>query len=133
MKTLLLLSLAAMTAFTNPTLDEQRPMTLNDVCTAVGSGNVDQIISVVGGEVELVMPGKEDVYTATTARAELQAFFAQFEKTSYSKNHQGASKSEDAEYCIGTLNTNKGSFRVYIYVAKKGDGVNLQELHIEPN
>lgn len=130
MKTVFL-ALCLLSASTAP--EAQRPANLNDLCTAIGAANVGTIMSAVDGEVELVFPTKENVYNAAGAEKELRSFFAGFSKTSFGKNHQGASKSEDAEYCIGTLNTDKGSFRVYVLVAKSAGGVVLQELHFERN
>jgi len=84
-------------------------------------------------EVELSILDEEDLYSRDQAKAALTRFFQDFTPTGFGKVHQGASKSDDAEYCIGTLNTNKGTFRVYIYVAKRNDGILLQELRFDHN
>jgi hypothetical protein len=129
MKTLLIISLAV---FGNlfPQVD-QAPVALDDVCRAIGSGNIDQLAAVMDAEVELSILDKEDLYSRDQAVAALKSFFAANTPSSFGKVHQGASKSADAEYCIGTLATAKGPFRVYVYVAKKPNGVLLQELRFE--
>ncbi|TXF90985.1 DUF4783 domain-containing protein [Neolewinella aurantiaca] len=129
MKTLLIISLAIFSnLFPQP---DQAPVALDDVCRAIGSGNVEDLAAVMDAEVELSILDKEDLYSRDQAVSELKTFFATNTPSSFGKVHQGASKSADAEYCIGTLATAKGPFRVYVYVAKKGSGVLLQELRFE--
>ncbi len=129
MKTLLIISLAV---FGNlfPQVD-QAPVALDDVCRAIGSGNVAELSAVMDEEVQLTILDKEDYYNRAEAAAALKSFFAANTPSSFGKVHQGASKSEDAEYCIGTLATAQGPFRVYVYVAKNSAGVLLQEIRFE--
>lgn len=129
MKTLLIISLAVFGNL-SPQVD-QAPMALDDVCRAIGSGDIAQLAAVMDAEVELSILDKEDLYSRDQAVAELKSFFATNTPSSFGKVHQGASKSADAEYCIGTLATAKGPFRVYVYVAIKSNGVLLQELRFE--
>jgi len=110
---------------------DQVPIALDDVCRAIGGGDIDQLVAAMDVEVELSILDREDVYSREEAKAALASFFTQFSPTSFGKVHQGASKSDDAEYCIGTLSTKNGSFRVYVYVAKKSNGVVLQELRFD--
>jgi len=129
MKTLLIISLAI---FGNllPQVD-QAPIALDDVCRAIGSGNVAELSAVMDEEVQLTILDKEDFYSKAQAATVLKSFFSTNTPSSFGKVHQGASKAADAEYCIGTLATAKGPFRVYVYVAKKSTGVLLQEIRFE--
>lgn len=131
MKSILLISMAFFGGYFSP--QEQAPVALDDVCRAIGGGNVSELSAIMDAEVELSILDREDLYTKAEAASALQDFFSNFTPTSFGKVHQGASKSNDAEYCIGTLTTNKGSFRVYIYVAKTASGVLLQELKFDRN
>lgn len=127
-----LIALLATLAFTSPTTD-QTPKSLTDVCTAVGAGDINALVAAMGTELELSIVDEEDVYDQVAATAALKNFYAGLGKTSFGKVHQGASKADDAEYCIGTLTTDKGSYRVYVYVAKRGTGIVLQELRFDPS
>ena len=129
MKSILFLYLAIL----GPVLPapSQAPVGLDDVCRAIGDGKVSELIAVMDAEVELTILDKEDIYSREEAGAQLKEFFGQFNPTSFGKVHQGASKANDAEYCIGKLATAKGVFRVYIYVAKKGDAIIFQELKFD--
>ncbi|OAV44189.1 DUF4783 domain-containing protein [Lewinella sp. 4G2] len=112
---------------------DQTPVSLESVCKAVGSADVRGLMAAMGSEVELSILDEEDMYSKADAGAALEAFYKKFSKTNFGKVHQGASKSDDAEYCIGTLSTDKGSYRVYVYVAKQGGSVVLQELRFDPS
>ena len=112
---------------------EQAPIALDDVCRAIGGGNVEELAAAMDAEVELSILDREDIYSRDQAKAALVKFFADYPPSNFGKVHQGASKSDDAEYCIGTLNTSKGALRVYIYVAKRNDGILLQELRFDRN
>lgn len=129
MKTMLFTLLVSFSTVLTAT--EQKPLVLDDVCRAIGSGNVEQLSAVMDTEVELSILNKEDLYSRAQATDALKTFFAQNKPSSFGKVHQGASKSADAEYCIGTLATANGPFRVYVYVAKRDNGVLLQELRFE--
>lgn len=129
MKTILFISMAFFSGLFTPA--ETAPVALDDVCRAIGGGDVAALAAIMDEEVELSILDKEELYSRAAATKELEIFFKNFTPTSFGKVHQGASKAADAEYCIGTLNTNKGAFRVYIYVAKTNGGVLLQELKFD--
>ncbi len=111
------------------------PVTADDdiiaIGRAIGSGDVAALLTHVDGELELSILDEEDVYTKAAAGTRLKAFFEKFSPTGFNQVHQGSSKADDAEYVIGNLVTAKGSFRVYIYVAKKNGKVVLQELRFD--
>jgi len=121
MKTILIISLAIFGLPLASTATDQKPMALEDVCRAIGNGNVAELATVMDA----------DLYSKEQATAALKKFFGEVTPTNFGKVHQGASKSADAEYCIGTLATSKGPFKVYVYVAKRSNGVLLQELRFE--
>lgn len=131
MKTLLLLISGLF--FATPGNVGQAPVSLEGVCSAIGSADVNALVASMGTELELSILDTEDVYSRTDATTALKKFYSRFTKTTFGKVHQGASKADDAEYCIGTLTTDKGSYRVYVYVAKRGQGIVLQELRFDPS
>ena len=131
MKSILIISLAFFGGLFTPA--EQAPAALDDVCRAIGGGNVAELSAFMDEEVELSILNEEELYTREQATAVLTKFFKENAPSSFGKVHYGLSKGKDAEYCIGTLATNNGTFRVYIYVAKTAGGVMLQELKFDRN
>lgn len=104
---------------------------LGEITKAIGNGDVTGLVSYMDAEVELSILNDEDLYSRDQARQKLTAFFGQNKPTGFNQVHQGASKADDAEYLIGNLATTTGDFRVYIYVAKRGGAMVLQELRFE--
>ncbi|MDD2199897.1 MAG: DUF4783 domain-containing protein, partial [Bacteroidales bacterium] len=59
----------------------------------------------------------------------LRNFFLKYKVQNFRLLHQGGK--EDAQYAIGTLETDKGSFRVYFLVKQKNDKAFIHQLRIE--
>ncbi len=104
---------------------------IGDITKALGSGNTAALASMMDTEVELSLLGDENLYSRDQARQKLETFFASNPPSGFSQVHQGSSKSDNAEYCIGNLTTSTGVYRLYIYVVKKGDKMVLQELRFD--
>ncbi|MGB3800445.1 MAG: DUF4783 domain-containing protein [Lewinella sp.] len=104
---------------------------LGEITQALGAGDTQALAAVMDAEVELSLLEDENLYSRDQAIQKLTAFFAAHPPSGFSQVHQGSSKSDDAEYCIGNLATSDGSFRVYIYLAKKADRMVLQELRFD--
>lgn len=129
MNTLLLtLALVLSPVIASETLCAQ---SLGDITKALGSGNSDALAAMMDTEVELSVLGAENLYSRDQAKQQLATFFAANTPSGFSQVHQGSSKSDNAEYCIGNLTTKTGVYRVYIYVAKKGAQTVLQELRFD--
>jgi hypothetical protein len=105
--------------------------TIGEVTDALGRGDLAALKGMMDAEVDLSLPTEENLYSREQAASKLQAFFAANAPAGFSQVHQGSSKSDDAEYCIGNLATATGSYRVYVYVARKGDRMVLQELRFD--
>ncbi|CAH1001632.1 hypothetical protein LEM8419_02537 [Neolewinella maritima] len=104
---------------------------ISDITRALGSGDLATLTDLMDAEVELSILADENTYAKEQARQKLTAFFAANTPSGFSQVHQGSSKSDNAEYCIGNLTTSNGVYRVYIYVAKKGERTVLQELRFD--
>ena len=104
---------------------------LTEITKALGGGDSEALASMMDAEVELSLLGEENLYSRDQARTKLTAFFASHAPSAFNQVHQGSSKSDNAEYCIGNLTTSTGVYRVYIYIAKKGGKTVLQELRFD--
>lgn len=129
MKAILLLLALSLSPFTAK--EDLLAQSLGDITRALGGGNTATLTSLMDAEVELSMLGEENLYSREQATQKLAAFFGQHAPSGFSQVHQGSSKSDNAEYCIGNLTTSTGVYRVYIYVAKKGEKTVLQELRFD--
>lgn len=129
MKSLLLILAVALTPFLAS--EKAGAQSLSAITQALGKGDTEALAALMDAEVELSLLQDENLYSREQARQKLASFFAANKPSGFSQVHQGSSKSEDAEYCIGNLSTSTGAFRVYIYIAKQGDRMVLQELRFD--
>ena len=106
-------------------------MAQSDLNTALGKGDVNGITAYFGEKVELTISDKEAQVTKAEAAARLQNFFANHAAKGYRQVHTGTSKTNEANYTIGELSTDSGTFRVYIYYTQQGQKQVVAELRIE--
>ena len=102
---------------------------IDDVVAAIRSGSASQVAKYFDNTVEINLPDKSNSYSKSQAEMVLKDFF----NTNAVKGFEVIHKGENAgsQYCIGTLTTKSGSFRVTIFMKKNGDGQVLQELRFE--
>lgn len=123
---LLILLLAPFTAWA----DQGNPG-LEAIKRAIGSGNVATLSSYFADNVEVSIAGADRLYPKSKAGEVVNSFFNANRPSGFKQVHQGASRINSDQYCIGNLTTQSGTFRVYIYVKNMGDAVKIQELRFD--
>lgn len=98
---------------------------------ALQTGNAAKIGTYFAANVDLTLPGTEDVLPADQAKKLVERFFAQYSAKSFSVKHRGTSKLND-HYRIGDLNTAKGLFRVTFFMKNEGGKFLITQFRIEP-
>jgi hypothetical protein len=109
----------------------QQSSSLTSITRAMNSGDAAAVGAYFDEQIELSLLDKESVYGKAKAIQSLKQFFSQHTVEGFSQVHEGSSKGDDAKYCIGNLQTDKGSFRVYMFVEIEQNQYSLQELRIE--
>lgn len=104
---------------------------LNAITKALSEGNADALGQYFDNNVEIAVMDSEEVYAKTEAVKAVKDFFAKNKPKSYSSVHQGASKGQDSQYCIGNMVTQGGTFRVYVYMKVTGGKYIIQELRFD--
>ncbi len=102
---------------------------LGEVINGIKSGNSTTVSKYFDNTVEISLAGKSGNYSKSQGEVVLRDFFANNAIKSFTVIHQG--DSGGSEYCIGTLVTNKGTFRTTVNLKQKGDKKMLQELKFE--
>lgn len=102
---------------------------LGEVINGIKSGNSTTVSKYFDNTVEISLAGKSGNYSKSQGEVVLRDFFANNAVKSFTVIHQG--DSGGSEYCIGTLVTNKGTFRTTVNLKQKGDKKMLQELKFE--
>ena len=102
---------------------------IEDVITAMRSGNATLVAKYFDNSVEISMPSKSNSYSKSQAELVLKDFFASNPVKSFAIIHKG--ENAGSQYCIGTLQTKNGTYRTTIFMKQKGDKQVLQELRFE--
>jgi hypothetical protein len=107
-----------------------KTLNIDDVATAIRSGNVDQLSLYLDNRVDISLPDKTDTYGKIQAEMIIRDFFT----LNVVRNFQVKQKGQNAGmfYCIGVLQTHHGNFRTSLFMKQKGDRQYLQELRFQP-
>ena len=106
--------------------------TVNQVASALQSGNAAEVSKYFNAMVDLTLPGYDDTYSKTQAGQILKDFFAQNQVKGFKITRQGASP-DGSQFAIGSLEAGKKVFRVY-FILKSVNGQNLiQQLQVQEN
>jgi hypothetical protein len=101
------------------------------ISLAIKSGNAAELSKYMNSTVQLLLLDKEDFYKKNVAETILKDFFNEYQSKDFIIRHQGAKT--DAQYAIGNLETEKGTFRVYILLKKVDKELLIHILRIEPD
>jgi hypothetical protein len=104
-------------------------VSLPEIISALKSGNALELSKYFDKTVEITLPEKSNSYSKSQASIVLRDFFKNNQVKDFKVIHQ--SQKEDSEFCIGTLITTKGSFRVTIFTRQSGQQKLIQELRFE--
>ena len=96
---------------------------------AIRAGNAHELAKLLNSSVDLNIPGNEGVYSKAQAELILKDFFSKNNPTGYKTLHKGSSK-DGALYSIGNLTTDKGMYRAYFYMKKKGEQYFIHEFSL---
>jgi len=103
---------------------------LDEVASAVTSGNSKGISKYFDTNVEITILDKESVYSKAQAEMVLSSFFTKNPVQSFELIHRGNS-GEGSAYAIGKLKTGTNMFRTYFFVKQKGNNSFIQEMRFE--
>lgn len=106
-------------------------LNLDAITKAISSGNADALGQYFDANVEIAVLDKEETYQKAEAVKVVKDFFAKNKPTSFKQVHQGASKGQDSQYCIGNMTASSGTYRVYIYMKVSGGKQVIQELRFD--
>jgi Domain of unknown function (DUF4783) len=98
---------------------------------AFRAGNATELSKYFNSTVQIMLLGKEDFYKKNLAEDILKDFFVQYRTRDFIIRHQGGTN--DAQYAIGSLKTDKGDFRVYFLLKKVGTELLIHQIRIEPD
>lgn len=102
---------------------------IDEVITAMKSGNSTTIAAFFDNTVEINTPNKSSSYSKSQAQLVLKDFFSTNPVKSFEVTHKG--EIAGSQFCIGTLVTKGGTYRTKVYMKQKGDRQLLQSITFE--
>ncbi|MGK0365724.1 MAG: hypothetical protein ACI85O_002792 [Saprospiraceae bacterium] len=128
MKNLLIL-LLAIPMFSFTTTGEET--NIDAITKALSSGDAETLGSFFDESVEVAILDVEDIYDKPEAIQKVKSFFSQNKPSAFSQVHQGSSKGNDSQYCIGNMTAGGKTFRVYVYLGNTGNKTLIQEIRFD--
>lgn len=110
---------------------QDQPRIPAEITIAFRTGNSAELSKHLNNTVQIMMLGKEDFYKKNIAETILRDFFNGYRAREFIVKHQGGTA--DAQYAIGSLKTDKGSFRVYFLLKKVGTEFLIHQIRIDPD
>jgi hypothetical protein len=102
---------------------------IDDVISAMKSGNASGVTKYFDSYVDITMPDKSSNYSKSQGELILKDFFSNNGVKTFEVKHKG--NNDNGDYCIGTLQTKNGNFRTTVYMRMKGDRQVIQDIRIQ--
>ena len=87
---------------------------IDDVISAMKSGNASGVTRYFDNYVDITMPDKSSNYSRSQGELILKDFFSNNGVKTFDVKHKG--NNDNGDYCIGTLQTKNGNFRTTVYM-----------------
>ena len=101
------------------------------ISVAFKQGSATELSKFINSTVELRVLDKEDFYKKNVAESILKDFFTAYKTRDFVIRHQGGTN--DAQYAIGSMKTEKGDFRVYFLLKKVDQELLIHKISIDPD
>jgi hypothetical protein len=102
---------------------------IDDVISAMKSGNAAGISKFFDNYVDITMPDKSSNYSKSQGELIIKDFFSNNGVKNFEVKHKG--NNDNGDYCIGTLQTRNGNYRATIYMRLKGSKQVIQDIRIQ--
>lgn len=106
-----------------------QPGTIDEVIGALKSGNSTELSKYFDDSIELTLPDKSDSYSKAQAQLIVKDFFTNNGVKGFELKHKG--DSPGGHFCIGTLQTNAGSFRTNVFLKIKNGKEVVKEIRFQ--
>lgn len=103
---------------------------INTLKTSINIQNATQFSEYFDNTIDITVSNSHSVYTRSHAIILINDFYHKNQPVSFKVDYKGSSPLSDAQYVIGTTNTQNGTFRIYLYLKNKGGKFVIQEMKI---
>lgn len=104
---------------------------VDTISTALRSGDTKEVNKYFANSVDVTIIDYQDFLNRNNTIQRVNAFFSNKQVTGYDIIHEGKSKGKDSVYTIGTLITDKGDYKIYMFITTKNKNHFIEEIKIE--
>jgi hypothetical protein len=102
---------------------------IDEVISALRSGNASEIARFMDDNIEISLPEKSNSYSRSQGTVILKDFFSINGVKSFDVKHKG--DGPNGEYCVGTLYTRNGNYRTNVFMKLKGGKQVVKEIRFQ--
>jgi Domain of unknown function (DUF4783) len=102
---------------------------IDEVISSLRAGNAAELAKNFDDNIELSLPDKSDSYSKAQAQLIVKDFFSNNGVKGFELKHKG--ESPGGHFCIGTLQTNAGSFRTNVFMKMKNGKEVVKEIRFQ--
>lgn len=113
----------------NVTSDYANDYAIDEIASAIKSGNVVKLSRYLDSRVDISLPEKSDTYSKSQAEMIIRDFFSTNGVQNFLIRHKG--ENGGSEFCVGLLKTRNGDYRTTLFIKLKGDKQLLQEIRFQ--
>jgi hypothetical protein len=107
-----------------------RPLSgLDDVISALKSGNAQELSRYIDDNIEISLPDKSDSYSRAQAVMVLKDFFNNNGVTGFDVQFKG--ENGGSQFCVGKLSTRSGSYRTTVFMKTKDGRQLVKEIRFQ--
>jgi hypothetical protein len=107
-----------------------RPISgLEDVISALKSGNAQELSKYVDDNIEISLPEKSDSYSRAQAVMVLKDFFTNNGVTGFDVQFKG--ENGGSQFCVGKLVTKSGNYRTTVFMKTKSGKQLVKEIRFQ--
>ncbi|HQV05530.1 MAG: DUF4783 domain-containing protein [Chitinophagaceae bacterium] len=103
---------------------------IEEVISALRSGNASKLASYFDANVGLTLPDKSDSYSKAQAQLIIKDFFDNNNVTGFVLKHKGEGAG-GSQYCVGTLQTSAGNYRTNVFMRRKDGEEVIKEIRFQ--
>ena len=102
---------------------------IDQVISALKSGDASELSKYFDDNVELTMPEKSNNYSKAQALVIVKDFFGNNAVKSFDVKHKGEQSGD--QFCIGTLQTKAGNYRTTVFMKMKSSKQVIKEIRFQ--
>ena len=104
---------------------------VDQISQALRAGETSVLNAYYAPSVDVTIMDYQGFLDKTTVHQKVNQFFSNHTIEKYEIVHEGKSKGSDSVYTIGTLYTNQGKYRVYLFITTRNGKDRIEEIKIE--